>query len=99
MVGWAVAEPVASERSYDHRPRTLFFETWNEFTAFKRQLNDSSSPVAQFERAVDAIVAGDAETLRHLLTRNPDLIRAAQFARTTRCCCITSARMASRAGG
>jgi hypothetical protein len=52
------------------------FETWNEFAAFKRQLNDASSPVAQFERAVDAIVAGDAETLNHLLTRNPDLIRA-----------------------
>jgi hypothetical protein len=53
-----------------------FFERWNEFAAFKRQLNDASSPVAQFERAVDAIVAGDTETLKHLLTRNPDLIRA-----------------------
>jgi hypothetical protein len=56
--------------------REHFFETWNEFVAFKRQLSDASSPVAQFERAVDAIVVGDADTLTHLLKRNEDLIHA-----------------------
>lgn len=53
-----------------------FFGTWREFVEFKRQLRDTSSPLAQFERAVDAIVAGDADPLTHLLRRQPGLIRA-----------------------
>jgi hypothetical protein len=56
--------------------RGHYFETWNEFDAFRRQLNHASSPVAEFERAVDAVVSGEADALRRLLTRNPDLIRA-----------------------
>jgi ankyrin repeat protein len=33
------------------------------------------SPVSQFESAVDAIVGGDAETLKTLLRENPELVR------------------------
>jgi ankyrin repeat protein len=56
--------------------REHFFDTWVEFVAFKQQLSDASSPVAPFERAVDAIVSGDANTLMDLLKKSPDLIRA-----------------------
>ena len=56
--------------------RGHFFETWNEFAAFKQQLSDPSSLVTQFERAVDAVVAGDADPLTHLLKQKPDLVHA-----------------------
>jgi len=52
------------------------FKAWDDFSAFKRHLSDPSSPVARFERAVDAIVAGDAATLEQVLRQHPDLIRA-----------------------
>jgi hypothetical protein len=39
-------------------------------------LKTPASPVAQFEAAVDAIVAGDLTTLERQLRQNPDLIRA-----------------------
>jgi hypothetical protein len=38
-------------------------------------LKDGQSPVARFERAVDAIVAGEARTLEKLLRYDPTLVR------------------------
>jgi hypothetical protein len=73
-VGLAPNESPADARSIIAREH--FFDTWTDFAAFKRQLTDASSPVAEFECAVDAVVCGDADTLRRLLTGNPDLIRA-----------------------
>ena len=52
------------------------FESWDQFAVFRESLRDPQSPVAQFEAAVDAVVAGDAVTLDRLLRQNPDLIRA-----------------------
>jgi hypothetical protein len=52
------------------------FENWDQFTAYASTLKDGASPVARFEQAADAIITGDAATLRGLLTRNPGLVRA-----------------------
>ena len=52
------------------------FESWPKFAKHVTGLMRDNSPVAQFETAVDAIVAGDITTLRKLLRQNPDLIRA-----------------------
>jgi ankyrin repeat protein len=52
------------------------FESWDQFATYADALKDGESPIAQFERAVDAIVAGDADALKRLLRHNPDLIRA-----------------------
>jgi hypothetical protein len=52
------------------------FASWEEFEAFARAMRDGRSPVARFERAVDAIADGDIATLERLLRENPGLIRA-----------------------
>jgi hypothetical protein len=51
------------------------FEGWNAFESFQRDVKRSSSSVAQFERAADAVVAGDVATLERLLAENRELIR------------------------
>jgi ankyrin repeat protein len=50
------------------------FENWRNFTKHLQALNDKDSSVRQFETAADAIVNGDAKTLKRLLGENPDLI-------------------------
>src|SRR5262245_56171960 len=52
------------------------FESWDELAQHIAALNQKGSPVWQFETAVEAIVTGDALTLKRLLRDNPDLIRA-----------------------
>ena len=52
------------------------FENWGHFASYAAALKDGQSAVARFERAVDAIVAGEARTLEKLLRHDPDLIRA-----------------------
>jgi hypothetical protein len=44
-----------------------FFESWEQFAGFASKLKDSSSPVARFERAVDAVVSGSAASLERIL--------------------------------
>lgn len=56
--------------------RGHFFESWDQFAKFDKLRKNPASPVSRFERAVDAIVSGDADTLRRLLGDDPDLIRA-----------------------
>jgi ankyrin repeat protein len=51
------------------------FESWPKFAKHIEALARETSPVSQFERAADAIVAGDAATLERLLHENPELIR------------------------
>ncbi len=51
------------------------FPSWLAFTEYIKEINDPSSPIAQFESAVDAIVTGDAATLERLLQVHPELIR------------------------
>ena len=50
--------------------RSHGFESWPKFA---KQLQNSES---RFEKAADAIVAGDIETLKKLLREEPDLVRA-----------------------
>ena len=52
------------------------FGSWPQFARFQKELARKSSPVAQFEAAVDAIVDGKAGTLSRLLRANPDLVHA-----------------------
>ena len=56
--------------------REHFFESWEALAAFRKQLDDPASSVAAFERAVDAIVHGDADELQALLRKHPQLIHA-----------------------
>jgi WD40 repeat protein len=52
------------------------FASWPAFAAHLEALRDEASPTALFEAAVDAIVAGDADTLQRLLRARPELARA-----------------------
>jgi uncharacterized protein YdhG (YjbR/CyaY superfamily) len=52
------------------------FENWDQFAAYADAAKNPTSPVARFEAAVDAIVAGDVEGLQRLLRQDPDLVRA-----------------------
>ena len=56
--------------------REHHFESWDQFESLAEALKDPSSPAAQFEAAVDAIVTGDVATLERLIHANLDLIRA-----------------------
>jgi hypothetical protein len=53
-----------------------FFESWAQFAEFASKVKDPSSPVARFERAVEAVVAGDAAPLERALRESPELVRA-----------------------
>jgi hypothetical protein len=55
--------------------RNHFFEGWEQFAKFASQVKDQSSSVARFERAVDAIVSGDAASLERALREQPELVR------------------------
>ena len=52
------------------------FEGWPKFSRHLEALARIHSPAKDFEAAADAIVTGDIATLKHLLRRNPDLVRA-----------------------
>jgi hypothetical protein len=52
------------------------FESWPTFAKHIEGLMRENSPVSKFETAADAIVAGDAATLKSLLRESPNLIRA-----------------------
>lgn len=56
--------------------RSHGFESWPKFAKHVNALSQPDSPIAQFEAAADAIVAGDAVSLKRLLRENPGLIRA-----------------------
>jgi ankyrin repeat protein len=58
--------------------REYGFASWPEFARHLQALarQDHSSPIAAFEAAVDAIVAGDLPTLEKLLTDHPNLAHA-----------------------
>jgi hypothetical protein len=52
------------------------FDSWPKFVAHVESIAEPESAVSVFESAVDAIVAGDAEALRRLLSAHPKLARA-----------------------
>src|SRR5437764_8706947 len=51
------------------------FVSWPKFVKHLEAAARGTSPVSQFEAAVDAIVTGDLETLKELLRENPELVR------------------------
>lgn len=50
------------------------FEDWPAFLQHISDVRDINSPVSRFERAADAVVQGDTDTLKSLLAANPDLV-------------------------
>lgn len=54
--------------------REFGFASWPAFAQHLHGL--ARSRIGQYERAVDAITAGDLDTLTELLDRNPELVRA-----------------------
>jgi hypothetical protein len=56
--------------------RNHHFENWTQFEEYFEAVKRKNAPVAQFERAVDAIVTGRIAMLRRLLRDNPELLRA-----------------------
>jgi len=55
--------------------RSLGFTSWPRLVRHIEEMARQASAVSAFEAAADAIVRGDLETLKHLLTHDPDLIR------------------------
>jgi hypothetical protein len=51
------------------------FESWPKFAKHIEELARQSSGIAAFERAADAVIDGDAVTLKNLLREHPELIR------------------------
>lgn len=51
------------------------FTTWADLVAFTHAVA-ADGPVARFEAAAEAVVSGDAATLRALLREDPELVRA-----------------------
>jgi Ankyrin repeats (3 copies) len=56
--------------------RSHGFESWPRFVKHLEALARKSSSVSRFEAAADAIVGGDAATLKRLLREDPKLVRA-----------------------
>jgi ankyrin repeat protein len=50
------------------------FESWPKFSKYVRELSQTNSAFAQFERAADAVVTGDAAILQEMLRQNPTLV-------------------------
>ena len=51
------------------------FESWARFEDHIEAMNRKNSPVQRFERAADAVIEGDTDTLARLLAENAALIR------------------------
>jgi ankyrin repeat protein len=60
---------LALARSYD-------FADWQRLAELVEAVRQPASPVARFERAVDAVIDGEVATLRQLLQDDPELVRA-----------------------
>lgn len=52
------------------------FESWPKFAKYVQELGQTNSPFAEFERAVDAVVNGDAAILREMLRQKAELVHA-----------------------
>ena len=76
-------QPVSAVRSTTLSPadaqlviaREYHFENWAELTRFAEAVA-RDGPIARFEQAVEAVVAGDADTLGTMLRESPDLVHA-----------------------
>ena len=52
------------------------FKNWAEFAEHIDRLREDNSLAATFEAAADAVVSGEEQVLKALLSKNPDLVRA-----------------------
>ena len=52
------------------------FESWKEYSDFIKETQLEDSPVSNFERAVEAIVRGDVNSLKKILDKYPELIKS-----------------------
>lgn len=52
------------------------FESWSKFSAYIEALTYQSGPVARFEAAANAVVAGNEDALERLLRDHPELVHA-----------------------
>jgi ankyrin repeat protein len=52
------------------------FESWPRFSKYVHELGQTNSTFAQFERAADAVINGDAVVLEGMLRQNPELAHA-----------------------
>ena len=73
--GRELSEPALADAQFV-LAREHSFESWPKFSKYVRELGQANSPFAKFERAADAVVNGDAATLREMLQLNPELVRA-----------------------
>ena len=73
--GRELSEPALADAQFV-LAREHSFESWPKFSKYVRELGQANSPFAKFERAADAVVNGDAATLREMLQHNPELVRA-----------------------
>lgn len=55
--------------------RTYGFEDWDDLKQFSETIQ-LGGPVERFEAAVEAVISGDAETLRRMLREHPELVHA-----------------------
>jgi ankyrin repeat protein len=55
--------------------REYGFESWPRFAKHVEGIGRKNSPISKFELAVEAVIGGDAKTLKRLLGENPKLIR------------------------
>src|SRR5688572_3104680 len=51
------------------------FDNWDDLAAFADAVK-SDGPVTRFEETVEAVVSGDVDTLRRMLSDDPSLVRA-----------------------
>ncbi|MGB6688112.1 MAG: ankyrin repeat domain-containing protein [Terracidiphilus sp.] len=72
----SVGKPCVLADAHFVLARVHGFESWPKFVRHVDELVRANSPVSSFEAAADAIVDGDLATLRRLLGKNPDLVRA-----------------------
>ena len=56
--------------------RSHGFESWPKFVRHLESLAAGNSSASRFEAAADAVVGGDAATLKRLLSEEPELVRA-----------------------
>jgi len=55
--------------------RMHYFDTWDDYEAFRTELLDTNSNLARFEEAADAIAEGNIASLKKLLANHPELIK------------------------
>lgn len=56
--------------------RWYCFRTWQDLLNWADEASNADSPIGRFEAAVEAVIDGDATTLRDLLTAHPELVHA-----------------------